>query len=345
MSPLELCVYCDQPISPTGTGDQAPSFEHVVGRAFGGALTIPTHKGCNGRANELVDSKLAALPDLGRIRGRLGLRFGSGVYAHREVWESPEGIRAFIFWTRDGRRAKLIPKEIPRGDDGDTEVFIEPEDSAAYDEKRRKRVEREGCYLGEPRENTESSLVGKEVAMLFREPAWTLPTYLWPATVAKFGLGVIADGCGKDLFPMSVLRLPIMDGLRTLAFEKAILVDLWDVDGFRYEPSKLAATSVLAQLERHEHLLAIRGGSAGQSAVLQVVLFGRIAHELDLPGFPNVEDRAWFFDSLRRKVTRLVWEDLEKRLGVRTADGATQLALPIGEPNGHGYDRPHPDQS
>lgn len=331
MSSSEFCVYCDQPISPAGTGDKALSLEHVVGRVLGGALTIPTHKGCNGRANEIVDSKLAALPDLGRIRGRLGLRFGSGAYAHREVWESPEGIRAFIFWTRGGRRAKLIPKEIPRGDSGDTEVFIEPEDNPAYEEKRRKRVEREGCYLGEPRESTDPSLVGKEVAILFREPSWILPQYLWPATVAKFGLGVIADGCRMGLFPASVLRLPLMEGLRTIAFEKAILTAFWDADRFRYEPSKLAATSVLAQLERHEHLLAIRRrGTAGQRAVLQVVVFGRIAHELELPGFPTGEDRVWLFDSLRRKVTRLSWDELEERLSVRTPRGVTQLALEFG---------------
>ena len=323
-------MYCDRPISPTGTGGQAPSLEHVVGRVLGGALTIPTHKVCNGRANRLVDAQLAALPDLGRIRGRLGLRSGSGVYTHREVWESPEGIRAFMSWTRDGRRAKLIPKEIPRGDTGDTEVFIEPEDSAAYEEKRRRRVEREGCYLGEPRESTDPSLVGKDVAILFRAPAWSLPQYLWPAAVAKFGLGVIADGCRKTLFPAAVLRLPLMSGLRTLAFEQAILTAFWDAEHFRYEPSKLAATSVLAQLERHEHVLSIRRGTAGQSAVLQVVLFGRIVHELELPGFPVGEERAWLFDSLRRKVSRMSWGELDERLGARSPSGVTQLALELG---------------
>lgn len=341
MPSLDVCVYCDKSISPTGIDDEAPSIEHVVGRALGGALTIPTHKGCNGRANQLVDSKLAALPDLGRIRARLGIRSGSEVYVHREAWESvsfpggvlesPKGIRAFISWTRNGRRAKLIPNEIPRGDSGDTEIFIEPEDSAAYEEKRRKRVEREGCYLGEPRESTDpSSLAGKEVAILFREPAWTLPAYLWPAAVAKFGLGVIADGCRKGLLPSSAVEQPVTEGLRTMAFEKAILTDLWDADSFRYEPSKLDATSVLAQLERHEHLLAIRGGEAGQSAVLQVVVFGRIAHELELPGLPIDRDRAWLFDSQRRKVTRLAWEDLEEQLSARTPTGAAQLALAIG---------------
>jgi hypothetical protein len=120
-----------------------------------------------------------------------------------------------------------------------------------------------------------------------------------------------------------------MEGLRTMAFEKAILTEMWDVDRFRYEPSKLVATSPLAQLERHEHLLAIRGAEPGQSAVLHVVVFGRIAHELDLPGFPIDEDRAWLFNSLRRKVTRLAWDELEEQLNARTAADTIQLKFAV----------------
>ncbi len=318
------CIYCGEAIDALAAGDDAPSPEHVIGWSLGGALTIPTHRGCNGRANRLVDSRLAGLPDLGRIRGRLGIRMRSGPYIHRAVWDSPRGLRAFIFWTSDGLGTKLIPVGIPRGD-RDTEVFIEPEDSEAYEEKHRERVEREGCHLGEPREPTGPSLVGKEVAILFREPGWMLPRYLWPAAVAKFGLGVIDDGCRHQFFPESTLDLSLIDGLRMMAFEKSIATELWDTERFRFLPTRLDATSCLARLSRHEHLLAVRAGTSGGSAVLHVVIFGRIAHELDLVGLQVAEDRVWLFDSLRRKVTRLGWEEMEARLNRRMPDGVNQL--------------------
>jgi hypothetical protein len=190
-------------------------------------------------------------------------------------------------------------------------------------------VEREGCYLGEPRENTDLSLVGKEVAILFREPAWTLPQHLWPAAVAKFGLGVFADGCRKGLFPAAVLGLPLMTGLRTLTFEKAILTAFWDTEHFRCEPSKLAPTSVLARLRRHEHVLAVRRDMVGQSAVLQVVLSGVLPTNSSSLASPWARIGPGFFDSLRRRVTRMSWDELEERLSARSPGGATQLALAL----------------
>jgi hypothetical protein len=95
----------------------------------------------------------------------------------------------------------------------------------------------------------------------------------------------------------------------------------------RYEPSELDATCVLAQLARHEHLLAIRSGEAGQSPVLQVVIFGAMAFELPLPGLPFEEDRAWLFDSLDRTVARLQWHELVDVLAGRTPGNAVQLQL------------------
>jgi len=322
------CIYCGEAISPEGSGGDAPSVEHVVGLNLGGNLTISVHKRCNNRANQLVDSKLDAHPEIGRIRGELGVRRRSGRYVHREVWDSPRGLRAFVVWTSQGLRAKLIPVEIERAD-GDSEFFIEPDSplSEDFEQKRRERVERDGFYLGEPRESTDRSLVGKEVAILFREPRWHLPEYLWLAASAKFALGALADGCRSGLLPDSTFRLPLVEGLRLMVFEKAIATELWDPPALRYEPSKLNATCVLAQLARHEHLLAIRSGAAGQSPVLQVVIFGTMAFELPLPGFPFEEDSAWLFDSLRRKVARLRWHELVDALAGRTPRDAVQLRL------------------
>src|SRR5262249_19651745 len=137
---------------------------------------------------------------------------------HREVWDSPRGLRAFVFWTKDGLRTKLIPVEISIGE-GKTEVFIEPEDSAEYERKDRERAEREGCYLAPAPEPLGPSLVGRELAILFREPGWSVPFYLWPAAAAKFALGAIADGCRHGHFEASSVHSPLVGGLRSLAFE------------------------------------------------------------------------------------------------------------------------------
>ncbi|MGB7686055.1 MAG: hypothetical protein WBL45_09780 [Solirubrobacterales bacterium] len=80
-----------------------------------------------------------------------------------------------------------------------------------------------------------------------------------------------------------------------MAFERSLMTELWNPSRLRYEPEKLDATSVLAQLHRHEHLLALRKGQAGQSPVLQAVIFGESAYELPLPGLPIERDRAWLF--------------------------------------------------
>lgn len=326
-----LCIYCGTPIRKDAKGEEVRTVEHVIGYCLGGALTIPAHKRCNGKANQLVDSKLEALPPIGRIRGELGIRSRSGRYVHREVWNSPQGPRAFMYWSEDGRLPKLIPVEIPI-DDKNTEIFLEGDSelSKDFEEKRRERVEREGCYLGEPREPTDRpSTVGKEVAILFREPRWFLPQYLWCAAAAKFSLGILADGLQKGLLHPSILDLPLLEGLRAMAFERSLMTELWDPSHFRYEPSKLDATSVLAQLHRHEHLLALRKGEAGQAPVLQAVVFGESAYELPLPGLPIERDRAWLFDSKGRRVLRLEWADLEKRLNARGPEGAAQLELEI----------------
>jgi len=330
----EICIYCGGTISSSATGEDAPTVEHVIGFSLGGALTIPTHKRCNGKANQVVDSKLEALPPIGRIRGELGVRRRAGAYIHREAWDSPQGPRAFMYWTEEGRLPELIPVAIPRGEH-DTEVFLEPDNerNEIYEEKRRKRVERDGCYLGEPRESTDPSLVGKEGAILFREPRWQLPEYLWLAAAAKFALGALADGCRAGFLPGSSFRLPLVEGLRPMAFEKEIATELWNPSTLRYEPSKLNATSVLAQLARHEHLLAIRSGEPGQSPVLQVVIFGEMAYELPLPGLLFGKDRAWLFDSLRRTVVRLQWDELESKLGGRTPDSTIQLRLDCRTPS------------
>lgn len=323
-----LCIYCGEAISLNGRGGDALTVEHVIGLNLGGTLTIPAHKRCNNKANQLVDSKLDAHPEIGRIRGELGVRRRSGPYVHREVWDSPRGLRAFMVWTSQGIRTELIPVEIERAD-GDSEFFIEPDSrlSEDFEQKRRERVERDGFYFGEPRDSTDQSLVGKEVAIVFREPQWHLPEYLWLAAAAKFALGVLADGFRSGFLHESTLRSPLVEGLRLMAFEKAIATELWDPSGLRYEPSKLNETCVLAQLARHEHLLAIRTGQAGQSPVLQVVIFGTMAFELSLPGLPLDEDRAWLFDSLQRKVGRLRWHELVEVLSGRGPDDAVQLRL------------------
>ncbi len=326
-----ICIYCGGSIRKGARGEEVRTIEHVIGYCLGGALTIPAHKRCNGKANQLVDSKLEALPPIGRIRGELGIRSRSGRYVHREVWNSPQGPRAFMYWSEDGRLPKLIPVEILI-DDKNTEIFLEDDSelSKDFEEKRRERVEREGCYLGEPREPTDRpSTVGKEVAILFREPRWFLPQYLWCAAVAKFSLGVLGDGLHKGLLHLSILDLPLLEGLRAMAFERSLMTELWDPSRFRYEPAKLDATSVLAQLQRHEHLLALRTGENGQSPVLQAVIFGRTAYELPLPGLPIERDRAWLFDSVGRSLLRLEWAELEERLNAREPEGPTQLELGI----------------
>jgi hypothetical protein len=207
-------------------------------------------------------------------------------------------------------------------------VFVEPDSTrtSEYESKQRERVEKEGCYLGEPRP-ADDALVGKEVAFVFREPGWSLPEYLWCAAAAKFGLGLIADGCRSGLLPASTLRSPLVEGLRLMAFEQTLATELWPPDTFRYEPSPISSTSILAALGRHEHLLSLRAGEAGLSAVLQVVIFGRTAYELAMPGLDLREDRAWLFDSLRSEVERLGWGELEVKLGDRAPAGATQLQL------------------
>jgi hypothetical protein len=323
-----LCIYCGEAISLSGRGGNALTVEHVIGLNLGGTLTIPAHKRCNNKANQLVDSKLDAHPEIGRIRGELGVRRRSGPYVHREVWDSPRGLRAFMVWTSQGIRTELIPVEIERAD-GDSEFFIEPDSrlSEDFEQKRRERVERDGFYLGEPRDSTDQSLVGKEVAIIFREPQWHLPVYLWLGAAAKFALGVLADGLRSGFLHESTFRSPLVEGLRLMAFEKAIATELWDPSALRYEPSKLSATGDLAQLGRHEHLLAIRTGEAGQSSVLQVVIFGTMAFELPLPGLPCDDDRAWLFDSLQRKVARLRWHELVEVLSGRGPRDAVQLQL------------------
>jgi hypothetical protein len=326
-----ICLYCGSVILDGAVGENARTVEHVIGYCLGGALTIPVHKGCNGKANQLIDSKLEALPPIGRIRGELGIRSRSGSCVHREVWNSPQGPRAFMYWSEDGRLPKLIPVEIPI-DDKNTEIFLENDSelSQDFEEKRRERIERDGCYLGEPREPTDRpSAVGKEVAILFREPRWFLPQYLWCAAVAKFSLGVLGDGLNKGLLHPSILDLPLLEGLRAMAFERSLVTELWDSSRFRYEPSKLDATSALAQLHRHEHLLALRRGQAGQSPVIQAVIFGDSAYELPLPGLPIERDQAWLFDSVERSLLRLDWAELEERLNGRGPEGATQLQLGI----------------
>jgi hypothetical protein len=326
-----ICIYCGDPIYKDAIGEEVRTVEHVIGFCLGGGLTIPAHKRCNGKANQLVDSKLEALPPIGRIRGELGIRSRSGRYVHREVWASPQGLRAFMYWSEDGRLPKLIPMEI-RIDDKNTEILLEDDSelNEHFEEKRRERVEREGCYLGEPREPTDRpSTVGNELAILFREPRWSLPQYLWCAAAAKFSVGVLGDGLNKGLLHPSILDLPLLEGLRAMAFERLLMTELWDPSRFRYEPSKLAATSVLAQLHRHEHLLALRKGQAGQSPVLQVVIFGESTYELTLPGLPIERDRAWLFDSVGRSLVRLDWAELEERLSGRGLEKADQLELEI----------------
>jgi hypothetical protein len=320
------CIYCGKTIDPDGKGDRGPSLEHVIGWSLGGSLTIPTHRGCNARANRIIDLPLAKQPDLGRLRGTFGIPTRSGRYVHREVWDSPRGLRAFIFWTCDGLRTRLIPVEIAAGNN-ETEVFIEPDDSESYDRTQRERAEREGCYLADAEEPAGPSLVGKELAILFREPAWTLPHYLWPAAAAKFALGVIADSCRHGFLEGSMLNLPLVVGLRTMAFEKAIITELWDPERLHLLPTTLDSTSCLAALFGHEHLLAIRAGQEGQCAVLQIVIFGRIAYELDLVGLRVPQDRAWLFDGVRRKVRRLGWAELETALGSRASQRTEQLHL------------------
>ena len=236
-----------------------------------------------------------------------------------------------MYWSEDGRLPKLIPMEI-RIDDKNTEILLEDDSdlSKHFEEKRRERVEREGCYLGEPREPTDRlSTVGKEVAILFREPRWSLPQYLWCAAAAKFSLGVLGDGLDKGLLHSLHLDLPLLEGLRTMSFEGSLMTELWDLSRFRYEPAQLDATSALAQLHRHEHLLALRKGQEGQSAVLQLVIFGESAYELPLPGLPIERDRAWLFNSVERSLVRLEWADLEKQLNARGPKGAAQLELEI----------------
>jgi hypothetical protein len=326
-----ICLYCGSSIRKGAVGEESRTVEHIIGYCLGGALTIPAHRRCNGKANQIVDSKLEALPPIGRIRGELGIRSRSGRYIHREAWNSPQGPRAFMYWSQDGRLPKLIPAEVPI-DEKSTEVFLENDSELSndFEEKRRERVEREGCYLAEPREPTDRpSMVGKEVAILFREPRWFLPKYLWCAAAAKFSLGVLADGLHKGLLHSSILDLPLLEGLRAMAFEKSLMTDLWDPSRFRYEPSRLDATSILAQLHQHEHLLALRKGQAAQSPVLQAVIFGESTYELSLPGLPIERDRVWLFDSLRRSLIRLEWADLEERISNRGTEGAAQLELEI----------------
>jgi hypothetical protein len=328
-----ICIYCGASIRKEARGEEARTVEHVIGYCLGGALTIPTHKRCNGRANQLVDSKLERCPPIGRIRGELGIRSRSGRYVHREVWNSPQGLRAFMYWSEEGRLPipKLIPME-KRIDDKNTEIFLEDDSelNKHFEEKRRERVEREGCYLGGPREPTDRpSTVGEEVAILFREPRWSLPQYLWCAAAAKFSLGVLGDGLSKGQLPSWTWDLPLLEGLRAMAFERSLMTELWNPSRLRYEPEKLDATSVLAQLHRHEHLLALRKGQEGQSPVLQAVIFGESAYELPLPGLPIERDRAWLFDSVGGGLLRLEWADLEKQLNARGPEGATQLELEI----------------
>jgi hypothetical protein len=57
------------------------------------------------------------------------------------------------------------------------------------------------------------------------------------------------------------------------------------------------------------------------------VLFGHVAHELDLVGLRVPEDRAWLFNGVRRKVTRLGWREMEMMLDSRTSDETEQLGL------------------
>lgn len=328
-----ICIYCGAPIRKDARGEEVRTVEHVIGYCLGGALTIPAHKRCNGRANQLVDSKLEALPPIGRLRSELGIRSRSGRYVHREVWKSPQGLRAFMYWSEEGRLPipKLIPME-KRIDDKNTEIFLEDnsELNKHFEEKRRERVERDGCYLGDPREPTDRpSTVGKEVAILFREPRWSLPQYLWCAAAAKFSLGVLGDGLNKGLLHPSILDLPLLEGLRAMAFERSLMTELWDPSRLRYEPEKLDATSVLARLHRHEHLLALRKGQAGQPTVLQAVIFGESSYELPLPGLPIERDRAWLFDSVGRGLLRLGWTELEERLSARGPEGAARLELGI----------------
>ena len=71
-----ICIYCGRAISITAKGEGAPSVEHVIGWSLGGALTIPAHKRCNGRANQLVDSELNALSDLGGYVANLAFARG-----------------------------------------------------------------------------------------------------------------------------------------------------------------------------------------------------------------------------------------------------------------------------
>lgn len=114
-----------------------------------------------------------------------------------------------------------------------------------------------------------------------------------------------------------------------MAFERSLMTELWDPSRLRYEPEKLDANSVLARLHRHEHLLALRKGQAGQPAVLQAVIFGESAYELPLPGLPIERDRDWLFDSVGRGLLRLGWTELEERLSARGPEGAAQLELGI----------------
>lgn len=74
-----------------------------------------------------------------------------------------------MYWSEEDRLPipKLIPME-KRIDDKNTEIFLEDnsELNKHFEEKRRERVERDGCYLGDPREPTDRpSTVGKEVAI------------------------------------------------------------------------------------------------------------------------------------------------------------------------------------
>lgn len=326
--PLTDCIYCGSSIDPCATGEHTCTVEHVLSQSLGGALTIPAHKRCNGKANRLIDDKLAALPSIGRIRGRLGVRCSSGPYVHREAWNSPQGPRAFICWSTDGLSAKLIPREIEL-EGGDTEVFLEPDSplSRDYEERHRERVERDGCYLGDPRPGG-GELVGKEVAILFREPRWSLPKYLWCAAAAKYALGAIADGLSAGLLTPSTLELPLLAGLRMMAFETSLATSLWDHSTFPFEPGPVDPTTSLAALARHEHLLALRGGEhPGQAPSLQIVVFGSWSYRLPLPGLRLAEDRAWLFDSVGRRVRRFGWAELEARLRARALPGTEALQL------------------
>jgi hypothetical protein len=301
----------------------------VIPRSYGGALVVDTCGGCNTDANHGIDQAILRDRDLSRLRAEAGVpdpRTGRP-FVFKETIFAADGKRALVRWTERGpETAKFLPVPIPRAD-GDTDIFIDPDDAAAHEATGRARAARDGLILGEPYQPDPALLEhppGSEVTLLMRTRRGQTPAWLWPTLAARVALAAIRRGVQRGLIESE--PEPTMLGLSALARAREISLALWSEEEIATAPSRPPAIDpLLGQLGRAEHLIYVGPRDPGSPVtVMRLVLFGARLYELRLPELRASAGAVWLLDARRGRVREGTTTEITDRL---RAPSSAQLAI------------------